>query len=103
MQDLNFLVVGTNTEILNTLHRVIQQNYSWKASICNKINDFYDVIHQQTFDVVLLSCGIPNLEEQAIQEYTTVHFPNTKTIMHFGGGSGLLKSEVFYAFNQEIK
>ena len=44
MESLQFLVIGKNQEILDTLKRIIENNEGWKAEIESDENVCYDYI-----------------------------------------------------------
>jgi DNA-binding response OmpR family regulator len=98
MNTLNFLVIGKNQEILNTLKRVIENNDGWKAYIQTDENASYDDIRNKQLDIVLLSSGLEEQFEKDIKEFCEKLDKNIKIIDHYGGGSGLLKNEVYTLF-----
>lgn len=98
MNTLHFLVIGKNQEILDTLKRVIENNEGWKADIQTDENTSYDDIINKQFDIVLLSSGLEEQFEKDIKEFCENLDKNIKIIDHYGGGSGLLKNEVYTLF-----
>lgn len=100
MEMLNFLVLGKNQEILEVLKRIIEKNEGWKAELLSSENKAYDYINNHKFDIVLLSSGLEDQFEQDIKTFCENLDQGIKVIDHFGGGSGLLKSEVNIAFSQ---
>ena len=98
MKQLNFLVVGRNNEIIKILKRIILTNFYSTATITNNLGDFYEIILNREVDVVLLSSGLETEEESQIKEFIKTYNPTIKIIEHYGGGSGLLKSEVLMEF-----
>lgn len=98
MNTLHFLVIGKNQEILDTLKRVIENNEGWKADIQTDENTSYDDIRNKQFDIVLLSSGLEEQFEKDIKEFCENLDKNIKIIDHYGGGSGLLKNEVYTLF-----
>lgn len=100
MKVLNFLVLGKNQEILDVLKRIIENNEGWKATILSSEDAAYDYISNNKFDVVLLSSGLEDQFEQDIKTFCKNLDQEIKVIDHYGGGSGLLKSEVNIAFSK---
>ncbi|WP_449386915.1 hypothetical protein [Chryseobacterium lineare] len=98
MNTLNFLVIGKNQEILDTLKRVIENNDGWKAYIQTDENASYNDIQNKQLDIVLLSSGLEEQFEKDIKEFCEKLDKNIKIIDHYGGGSGLLKNEVYTLF-----
>ncbi|WP_291274411.1 hypothetical protein [Flavobacterium sp.] len=101
MDDLHFLLVGTNVQMLTVLKRVIAQRKGWQAITCKSFEALKTALFFEECDVVLLSSGISSDEEQAIQMYVLQHYPSIKVIVHYGGGSGLLFNEVQQAFEMD--
>lgn len=98
MNTLNFLVIGKNQEILDTLKRIIENNEGWKAEIRSDENICYDYIKENQVDIVLLSSGLDEEFENDIKIFCTNLDKDVKVIDHYGGGSGLLKNEVYSLF-----
>ncbi|SMP21322.1 hypothetical protein [Chryseobacterium profundimaris] len=98
MNTLHFLVIGKNQEILDTLKRVIENNEGWKADIQMDENACYDTIRNTNIDIVLLSSGLEEQFEKNIKTFCENLDKNVKVIEHYGGGSGLLKNEVYTLF-----
>lgn len=98
MNTLNFLVIGKNQEILETLKRIIENNEGWKAEIKSNESVCYDYIKENRVDVVLLSSGLEEDFENDIKVFCENLNKEVKVIDHYGGGSGLLKNEVYTLF-----
>jgi len=98
MNTLHFLVIGKNQEILDTLKRIIENNEGWNATIQTDENTCYDTIRNTDVDIVLLSSGLEEQFEEDIKTFCEKLDKNVKVIEHYGGGSGLLKNEVYTLF-----
>jgi len=98
MKTLNFLVIGKNQEILETLKRIIENNEGWKAEIRSEESICYDYIKENQVDIVLLSSGLEEEFENDIKIFCKNLDKEVKVIDHYGGGSGLLKNEVYSLF-----
>ncbi|KXH85227.1 hypothetical protein [Chryseobacterium kwangjuense] len=98
MKALNFLVIGKNQEIIDTLKRIIENNEGWKAEIESDENKSYDHINKHPVDIVLLSSGLEEQFEKDIKVFCEQLDKDVKVIDHYGGGSGLLKNEVYSLF-----
>lgn len=103
MKMLNFLVLGKNQEILDILKRIIEKNEGWKAELLSSESKAYEYITNNKVDIVLLSSGLEDQFEQDIKVFCENLDQEIKVIQHYGGGSGLLKSEVNIAFSQPEK
>lgn len=98
MKTLNFLVIGKNQEILDTLKRIIENNEGWKAEVQSDENICYHYIKENRVDIVLLSSGLEEKFENEIKVFCENLDKEVKVIDHYGGGSGLLKNEVYSLF-----
>lgn len=98
MESLHFLVIGKNQEILETLKRIIENNEGWKAEIRTNENICYEYIKENQVDIVLLSSGLDEKFENDIKVFCSTLDKDVKIIDHYGGGSGLLKNEVYTLF-----
>jgi hypothetical protein len=98
MNTLHFLVIGKNQEILDVLKRVIENNKGWTADVQTDENFCYEYIQQNKVDIVLLSSGLEDEFEKEIKIFCNGLDKEVKVIDHYGGGSGLLKNEVYSLF-----
>ncbi|AZB29791.1 hypothetical protein [Chryseobacterium balustinum] len=98
MESLQFLVIGKNQEILDTLKRIIENNEGWKAEIKSDENVCYDYIKENQVNIVLLSSGLEEKFENEVKTFCRNLNKDVKVIDHYGGGSGLLKNEVYSLF-----
>ncbi|AZA62964.1 MULTISPECIES: hypothetical protein [Chryseobacterium] len=98
MKKLHFLVIGKNQEILDTLKRIIENNEGWTAEILDDESVCYDYIKENQVDIVLLSSGLDQEFENNIKIFCENLDKEVKVIDHYGGGSGLLKNEVYALF-----
>ncbi|WP_292010662.1 hypothetical protein [Chryseobacterium sp.] len=98
MKILQFLVIGKNQEILDTLKRIIENNEGWLAEICNDEKHCYQYLENNHVDVVLLSSGLDEEFEKEIKVFCENIEGRVEVIDHYGGGSGLLKNEVYSLF-----
>ncbi len=94
MRTLNFLVIGKNKPILDILVKVIHKNSLWSARGFTEEEEAFDFLNKNQVDIVLLSCGLESTLESEIKEFCLHLDTSIKVIEHYGGGSGLLKSEV---------
>ncbi|SKB93751.1 hypothetical protein SAMN05660477_01927 [Soonwooa buanensis] len=97
MQNIQFLVLGKNDEILATLKRLIENTDNWQAEISNDESQIDNYIANNPVDIILLSSGLDESFEQEIKVNPIVVEKNIMVIEHFGGGSGLLKNEIYAA------
>lgn len=98
MTTLHFLVIGKNQEILAVLKRIIENNEGWTAEIQGDEHFCYEYIKDNKVDIVLLSSGLEDEFEKDIKVFCENLDKDVKVIDHYGGGSGLLKNEVYSLF-----
>lgn len=98
MKTLHFLVIGKNQEILAVLKRIIENNEGWTAEIQSDEHFCYEYIKDNKVDIVLLSSGLEDEFEKDIKVFCENLDKDVKVIDHYGGGSGLLKNEVYSLF-----
>ncbi|MDX6183599.1 hypothetical protein SGQ44_15410 [Flavobacterium sp. Fl-77] len=103
MKTFEFLILGKNQPILETLLRLVNNYENWNAIGFDDEKLAQDYFLKNKIDVVLLSSAI---EDQVEKEFTTFclqHHPEVEVIEHFGGGSGLLKSEILHRLHLKGK
>lgn len=93
IQDLDILVIGANADILEVLHRVINNQTQWKAQTIQPTIDSWPVT-LPNLKLVLLSSGLTEAQEQHIRQTVQTQWPTVPIVQHYGGGSGLLFSEL---------
>ncbi|MDM1296141.1 hypothetical protein HX021_17790 [Sphingobacterium sp. N143] len=98
MRTLNFVVFGKNEEILLTLKRIIETTPAWKTTVQQQLSSCKNYLSAHPVDILLLSSGLSAEEERDIIDHLShLNYP-IGLIQHYGGGSGLLKNEVFSLF-----
>jgi hypothetical protein len=91
------LVIGRNEEILTTIIRLINKSSKWEGHAAMKDEEAIKLFGMLHFDLVLLSSGISSSEEEVIRQNFNSKNPEIKIVQHYGGGSGLLSSEILQA------
>ena len=94
MQNLQILVHGKHPDILQTVLRLINQQENWQGEGSLDEEVFIELFRQKKYDIVLLGGGILSTSEQRLAKVLQQINPDIKIIQHYGGGSGLLKSEI---------
>lgn len=87
-------MVGKNEAIVELLTRLVNKYPELMAQGTCLLEEIPSLCHSNTFDVLLLSSGLSLDQENQISNTMTQLNPKLKTIEHFGGGSGLLLSEL---------
>jgi len=96
MKILEFLILGKNEAILPILLRLVNANENWNAVAFNDEKLAQDYFLKNKIDMVLLSSGIEDHIEKEFTHFCLKHQPETEVIERFGGGSGLLQSEIYH-------
>ncbi|WP_333864353.1 hypothetical protein [Sphingobacterium sp.] len=98
MRTLTFIIFGKNEEILLTLKRIIELTPTWNAIIQQDLNACKKQLLDEPVDVLLLSSGLSIEDEREITDHLSRLTYPIGLIKHYGGGSGLLKNEVYSLF-----
>ncbi|MBS7229717.1 hypothetical protein KHA90_01660 [Flavobacterium psychroterrae] len=94
MKTFEFLILGKNEAILTILLRLVNAYENWNAVGFNDENEAQKYFQNHKIDIVLLSSGIEDHIEKEFTSFCLKNQPDVEVIEHFGGGSGLLKSEI---------
>lgn len=94
---VQFAILGTHDDILSTLKRVIEKTEGWHATITKSEDELKTLVDSQNIDFILLSAGIDESTENRLLQDNSLTDRGIKVILHYGGGSGLLKNEIFTA------
>ena len=97
MRQISILYIGTHKEISTTVLRLLNAREDWIGVCANCIEEAKAACTKRLFDVVLLGNGLSDEIELSLKNYFETTFPNIKVIRHYGGGSGLLYSEILLA------
>ena len=95
MKKYDFLILGKNQPILEILLRLVNANENWSAVGFNDEKLAQDYFLLNNIDFVLLSSGIEDSIEKEFSAFCLKAHPDVEVIEHFGGGSGLLQSEIY--------
>ena len=94
MDKTQILVIGRNPEIVQTVVRLINNNADWNATHALTDEEAIRHFETQTFNLVLFGGGIEPESDQYLREVFTSLRPGVTIIQHYGGGSGLLATEI---------
>ncbi|WP_289660920.1 hypothetical protein [Flavobacterium panacagri] len=103
MKTLEFLLLGKNEAILAILLRLVNAYEDWNAVAFSNETEAQDYFQNHKIDVVLLSSGIEDHVEKNFTTFCLKQQPDVEVIEHFGGGSGLLKSEILHRLHLKGK
>ena len=103
MKTYNFLILGKNQAILEILLRLVNANNDWSAVGFNDEKLAQEYFLENKPDFVLLSSGIEDHIEKQFTHFCLENHPDIEVIEHFGGGSGLLQSEIYDRLHKKGK
>lgn len=103
MKTFEFLILGKNQAILEILLRLVNAYENWNAIGFSDEKEAQLYFLENKIDIVLLSSGIEDHIEKEFTSFCQEHQSDVEVIEHFGGGSGLLKSEIMYRLHQKGK
>ncbi|OMQ10507.1 hypothetical protein [[Flexibacter] sp. ATCC 35103] len=103
MKTLEFLLLGKNEAILAILLRLVNANEDWNAVAFDHEDEAQEYFLNHKIDFVLLSSGIEDHVEKKFTSFCLEQQPEVEVIEHFGGGSGLLKSEILHRLHLKGK
>ncbi|MFB9076031.1 hypothetical protein ACFFLS_13930 [Flavobacterium procerum] len=103
MKTLEFLLLGKNEAILAILLRLVNADENWNAVAFDNEKDAEEHFQNHKIDIVLLSSGIEDHVEKDFTLFCLEKQPDVEVIEHFGGGSGLLKSEILHRLHLKGK
>ncbi|WP_281633063.1 hypothetical protein [Flavobacterium luteolum] len=103
MKQLQFLLLGKNEAILAILLRLVNADENWNGVAFNNEKEAQEYFQNNKIDIVLLSSAIEDHVEKEFTSFCLKHQPDVEVIEHFGGGSGLLKSEILHRLHLKGK
>ncbi|WP_264538035.1 hypothetical protein [Flavobacterium sp. N1736] len=103
MKLLEFLILGKNEAILPILLRLVNANENWNGVSFSDEKIAQEYFLNNKIDIVLLSSGIEDHIEKEFTSFCLKHHPDVEVIEHFGGGSGLLQSEILHRLHLKGK
>jgi len=97
MSKVEILVICRHEGILQTIVRLINNNPAWNATGAVNDEEALTAFAARSFKVVLLGSGIEKENEDKLSMAFKAHDPNITIVEHYGGGSGLLFTEIYEA------
>ena len=97
MSKINILAVASHPEILETIIRLINQHELWHGIPAGSLEEAEEVLRLNSVDLVLLGVGVDEKTGERITSLCQTIDPRIVCLRHFGGGSGLLYSEIRHA------
>ncbi len=91
---VNILVIGRHTEIMEVILRLINGEPNWQAVGALADDKAIALFNEQLFDIVLIGGGVKDESVATLTNRFKAKNPLIKIIKHYGGGSGLLFNEI---------
>ena len=101
--NINILAVGRNSAILEIIQRLINAHEGWHAAIATTEEEAIETFKEKPYTIVLISAGFFADEEITLRQKLVKLDPRVSVIRHYGGGSGLLESEILYLLKTKEK
>jgi len=100
MKKKEILVMCCHPGILETLKRLIEKSGEFTVTAAATAAEAVKHFSSGAFDLVLMGAGLAPEAEQQLEEQLKEIRPETPVIYHFGGGSGLLFTEIKQGLRQ---
>ncbi|MGO4906222.1 hypothetical protein [Flavobacterium sp. W20_MBD1_R3] len=100
MKTIAILYIGGHLEITATVVRLLNAVPAWSGVGVMNIEEAKKVFMENKFTIVLLGSGIEEENEIDLRAFFKKQNPQIIIVQHYGGGSGLLKSEILLAIEQ---
>ena len=97
---MKILIVCTDREILDTILRLLTQRQEWRAFGAISAEEALSIFSDEEIDLVLLGSGLDQVSEDNLATTFRQRKPAIKVVQHFGGGSGLLFTEIMQAIER---
>lgn len=94
MKKCNVLVVGKNEAIVELLTKLVNKYPELSAQGISQLDQIPHFCQKNPVDLLLFSSGLCSAEEKEISDKVSQFHSSVKTLEHFGGGSGLLRTEL---------
>lgn len=100
MEIIQILYIGRHPEIAATVVRLINAVPAWSGVGVLNDEDAKKNFAENPFTLVLLGVGLEEESEMDLRTFFKKQNPQIQIVQHYGGGSGLLKSEILLALEQ---
>lgn len=99
MKSTKILYIGRHSEIMEIVVRLINANENWEGIGAMTDEEAMQIFQKENIDIVLLGTGIDEESEAMLDVFFRKINSKIIIIQHYGGGSGLLKSEILLALS----
>lgn len=97
---LSILVVGRHPEIMATVLRLLRSRDGVTADGRTTDEGTLALMGSGPWDLLLIGGGVEAESREALSARFSQKYPNGKTLVHFGGGGGLLWNEIEEALSR---
>ena len=97
MKEIEILAIGKDPRIMQTIQRLINNKPQLNGTICLSADEAIEKGKATTFNLVLLGAGLDDAESGQVRSFFTA-----PVVQHYGGGSGLLFTEINQALGINI-
>lgn len=101
MKKINILVLAEHEGILETILRLINNYEEWEGVGASNVREVMKTCKTGHIDLVLLGVGVRDEDEIELRQFFDKNFPQIICVRHYGGGSGLLFSEIKFALSSK--
>lgn len=101
MKETEIMVICAHEEILKTIVRLVNNHPEMNATGVNTLEQAVTVLKSAYFDLVLLGSGLSPEEEHEFSETVKHMRKKIPVVHHYGGGSGLLFTEIYEALGRK--
>ncbi|CAM4203337.1 hypothetical protein AQBE111736_05895 [Aquirufa beregesia] len=102
MKIFNVLVVGKNEAIVALLIKLVNKYPELSAQGTCQLEEIPSICLKSPLDILLFSSGLSLDQEKEISQIVAQIHPSVKIVEHFGGGSGLLRTELNQVLGIEL-
>ena len=88
------LVAGVDQLITNVIVRLLNQMEGYSGVTANSTTEMAESLRASDYDILLIGAGFDQAQERSMTKEALEIRPNIKVLEHYGGGCGLLITEL---------
>lgn len=98
LNQVKILSVAAHDEIREVMDRLVNKHANWSGEAARGIDEAEAYLVEEEFDVILCGAGIKPEDEKRLRDFCEKQLTfSPRVVRHYGGGSGLLYTEVMLA------
>lgn len=94
---VTILSISAHGDIRRIMNRLVNQQDNWQGQAVANPTEAKALLSEEKFDLILIGVGVSAEAENQLNEFCNQLAHQPKLVRHYGGGSGLLYSEVLLA------